>query len=689
VQSPVNRLLLLIVIALGVLLLLRPGTISQLKGLADNISGRSSASGPTTQADPQPAFPAPISSAAPAIPGAQPSQANTGDPGETNVSDETRGAGPEKWPPPLEIRVPATPAEPGPAAAGNVTVESLGLPAPPSEPAGQPTGENQVGAGPEFRPTPVELPPPPTPQDNPLRGMPPPPEQNSGFAPSQDAGLPGGPRDAGPPRVPQDAGHAPQSPNAGLPPPPDNRPPDNRAADAYRPAPVNPQVASGPIQQPPPASRPQASPPYVPPLLEPIRVASLDPKGPSFPPGATGAASAPGANGAAGALDGSTSAGAPGAMGSGSLPGTTGSGGTAGTGSVPNGLTSAGPTTGPPPAGGGPAPASARELCKSSQEVARVGSQVILASDLNVAFNIWVEKQKKSKQPIPPEQIEKQRTQIEILILRQMTEEIVVYQDILRQVPEEALKNVRDKVNELFETEELPQRLKSEGVASRAEFEEKLEKLGTSLEREKRTFVQSMLVQQWLQQQVKKDDEVFTPDEIFAYYRQHTAEFEHPARAKWDELMVRKSRHPNRNEAIGRLGHMGNQVLDGAKLNEVARAGSEGSTADKGGLHDWTNKGSLVSQTLEDAIFSLPVGQLSQIIETDLGYHIVRVVQREDRSVTPFLEAQVEIRNKIIRQRKEKQKTDYLVKLHERTPVWTKFDAVIAQQQKDSSPFPR
>jgi len=153
--------------------------------------------------------------------------------------------------------------------------------------------------------------------------------------------------------------------------------------------------------------------------------------------------------------------------------------------------------------------------------------------------------------------------------------------------------------------------------------------------------------------------------------------------------MVRKSRHPNRSEAIGLLGHMGNQILDGAKLDAIARTGSEGSTARDGGLHDWTSKGNLVSEALDNAIFSLPVGQLSRIIETDLGYHIVRVMERQDQSVTPFQEAQVEIRNKIIRQRKEKQKTDYLVKLHERTPVWTKFDAVIAQQQKDSSPFPR
>ena len=318
-----------------------------------------------------------------------------------------------------------------------------------------------------------------------------------------------------------------------------------------------------------------------------------------------------------------------------------------------------------------------------------MGSQVILASDLKVAFNSWVEKQKKSKKPWPPEQIEQHRAEIEAALLREMTEEAMLYQDISRQVPEEGLKGVRDKVGEVFENEELPRRIKAAGCESRAELEAKLEKLGTSLEREKRTFVQSMLAQQWLQQQVKKDDEIFTPEEVFAYYRQHSGEFEHTARVKWEELMVRKSRHPRRDEAIGLLGHLGNQVLDGAKLAAVARTGSEGSTACDGGLHDWTTKGSLVSETLETAIFSLPVGQLSQIIETDLGYHIVRVVERQDQSVTPFTEAQIEIRNKIVRQRKKKQMDEYLAKLHQRTPIWTKYDAMMAQQPKASTPFER
>ena len=57
------------------------------------------------------------------------------------------------------------------------------------------------------------------------------------------------------------------------------------------------------------------------------------------------------------------------------------------------------------------------------------------------------------------------------------------------------------------------------------------------------------------------------------------------------------------------------------------------------------------------------------------GYHIVRATVREDARVTPFLDAQVDIREKIVKQRSDKQIHEYLAKLEARTPMTTIFDA--------------
>ena len=89
----------------------------------------------------------------------------------------------------------------------------------------------------------------------------------------------------------------------------------------------------------------------------------------------------------------------------------------------------------------------------------------------------------------------------------------------------------------------------------------------------------------------------------------------------------------------------------------------------------WTSKGSLVCEQLDQALFGLPPGRLSPIIEGANGFHIVRVIEREEAGVTPFLEAQVEIREKIRRRRTREQLQAYLDRLREEIPVWTIFDA--------------
>lgn len=93
-----------------------------------------------------------------------------------------------------------------------------------------------------------------------------------------------------------------------------------------------------------------------------------------------------------------------------------------------------------------------------------------------------------------------------------------------------------------------------------------------------------------------------------------------------------------------------------------------------GGVYDWTTKGSLASKPLDEAVFRLPVGQLSTIIADGTSLHIIRVTERTDAGRTPFIEAQVEIRESLQNDRRKREMDDYLARLKERTPVWTIFD---------------
>src|SRR5690606_13315223 len=77
---------------------------------------------------------------------------------------------------------------------------------------------------------------------------------------------------------------------------------------------------------------------------------------------------------------------------------------------------------------------------------------------------------------------------------------------------------------------------------------------------------------------------------------------------------------------------------------------------------------------LDEAIFGLPVGALSQILESDRGLHIVRVVERTEAGERSFMEVQPDIKKQLKQERIQKQVQEYLDQIRNETPVWTMYD---------------
>ena len=106
----------------------------------------------------------------------------------------------------------------------------------------------------------------------------------------------------------------------------------------------------------------------------------------------------------------------------------------------------------------------------------------------------------------------------------------------------------------------------------------------------------------------------------------------------------------------------------------MAQRQSQGADASEGGYHDWTTRGSLASEAIDQAIFTLPAGRLSERLEDSEGFHIVRVIERIEAGRVPFEQAQVDIKETLRKERVKEQIMAYVDKLKQQIPVWTAFD---------------
>ncbi len=302
--------------------------------------------------------------------------------------------------------------------------------------------------------------------------------------------------------------------------------------------------------------------------------------------------------------------------------------------------------------------------------LATVGNEIIFASDVMPRVD---EMLKQYKGKVPDEQLRKQRWVLAKQAVDGMLDVKRVMQDFQRTMPADRLPMIREQVDESFQESRVPQLMDALKVNSRGDLEAKLRERGSSLALESDKYFERSLAQQWLRQQAKAKEK-FSHEELMEYYQNHQKDFEKKGKVRWQELSVRFSKHASKAEAWAKLADMGNAVLQGVPFEQVARQASDGFSAREGGMRDWTNQGSLASDKLDQALFSLPVGQPSPIIEGPTAFHIVRALERVDQHVTPFRDAQIEITEKLKEESEKAALQDYQAKLKREIRVWTAFD---------------
>lgn len=360
------------------------------------------------------------------------------------------------------------------------------------------------------------------------------------------------------------------------------------------------------------------------------------------------------------------------------------------------------PTPIVPPGSGAPA----GEIFKPGQIVAQVGDQIILYGEVVPLVNQMLAPHlQKAATRAERQEILSQREAVIEQAVRQMVETKLLYYEFLREIPrdkvDEAKKSIKEQVASRLEGElatarrEMAAAKKSEleglfrkdpvlmrlaalmneqSLETTAELDAALRRQGSSLKKEINAYIEYHVGRQVIPKNIDFRPEV-THQEMLDYYREHAADFAVAAKARFEILTVYYKNFPTPQDAERALAEMGNAVyLGGASFGAVAQKSSQEPAASEGGQYDWTTKGSLASAVIDEAIFTLPVGKLSQILRDERGCHIVRVHERLPAGQISFTVAQAKIKEAIVSQKREKQYREYIEGLRSSTPVWTIYD---------------
>lgn len=228
------------------------------------------------------------------------------------------------------------------------------------------------------------------------------------------------------------------------------------------------------------------------------------------------------------------------------------------------------------------------------------------------------------------------------------------------------------RARQMFRESELPELLQQYKTDDLTELDEQLKLKGSSLASRQRDFVDMMLGHLYIREKVQKDPKV-SLSEILAYYETHLDDYRKKERVRWEQLSVYYSRVPNRQQAESTIASMGQEAYFGGSMTAVAKKSSHEPMASSGGTHDWIGRDALASEIMNEQLFSLPVGQMSEIIRDDVGLHIVRVLEHELPGVTPMAEIQDEIRAVLKKEKVSQSQFEAIDSMRTRVAVWTLF----------------
>ncbi len=201
-----------------------------------------------------------------------------------------------------------------------------------------------------------------------------------------------------------------------------------------------------------------------------------------------------------------------------------------------------------------------------------------------------------------------------------------------------------------------------ERLGGEDKFVEYLNNNGMTIEVVKEDIAKGVIVTEYMEDVLVNESEI-SDEELQSNYSQliqqdQTASVQHILLLTQDKPNTEKAAIYNKMKTILA------KARAGEDFGMLAQTYSEDpGSKDRGGLYEDFTRGTMV-KPFEDAAFSVPVGELSDIIETRYGYHILKVVNRK-RETRSFEEIKPELTKKLLDEKKGDISSAHITKLKE------------------------
>ncbi|MDF7800528.1 peptidyl-prolyl cis-trans isomerase [Pontiellaceae bacterium B1224] len=208
----------------------------------------------------------------------------------------------------------------------------------------------------------------------------------------------------------------------------------------------------------------------------------------------------------------------------------------------------------------------------------------------------------------------------------------------------EAFKERGGAIPDQYVNDEIKRVITEQFKGDKAMFEQVLAEQKKTREEYMTMIREQMAVGMMINEEVTRRARI-TPEQIREEYEENKETYFIPEKVKYSVIVLNKGATPEDQAVkLEEMQKIRQRLVDGADFNETAKEVSEGSRAADGGAFPWMQPKD-VREELRESLQTLPVGEISAIIDTDTQLYLVKVDARRQPGYKSFDEVREDIKN--------------------------------------------
>ena len=234
--------------------------------------------------------------------------------------------------------------------------------------------------------------------------------------------------------------------------------------------------------------------------------------------------------------------------------------------------------------------------------------------------------------------------------------QLIDYELLYQKDQKEKVKISNDEIN--LEIDKI-----KDNFSSPEEFDEALKANNITLVRLKEDIERQVMINSVLEK--TRNQVSISDEELEEYYNENKESLVEPEQVHARHILVKTEEEANTLLL---------QLKEGlADFSELAKEKSTDSSAPSGGDLGFFTRGRMVKE-FEDAAFSLEPGEISDVVQTQFGYHIIKCEEKKEEYSPAFEEIKEQISNALKSQRENEAISAFISKLREEAVIVYNYD---------------